>query len=250
MSYTTSSTTYAKPEVFSSNYDTGNYGGLPEDSRKSNQVSKNQQGTNNQAAASAAATEQSAAAASKRTQQDGVALAGLRDQINNNDDQVVARQEQRKYSNDRQDTQIKNKFTSDEAGKDRSKSSDEFTENRYQQRANQAQDRSNLEFSTNAANADRDRQRQADSSIKDRDIVANQNLAQLNSTTTLAGQQAQLQGSLAQSSSQLQGSLAQSKAQVDSTKLSADSQLSAAQAAAKAQVTAALYGSRPSYQGY
>lgn len=161
----------------------------------------------------------------------------------NNADQVLQRQEIRRSNESRQDTSVANKFKSDQSKLDRDKSSDEFTQNRYQVRANQAQDRANLEFSTNAANENLRQQRAAESSIKDRDIAANQQLAQLNSTTSIAGQQSQLQGSLAQSKAQLEG-------QLGSAKSASDAQIQSAQAAAKAQVTAALYGSRPGYQGY
>ena len=236
-----------KPQIFGTDYGNSGYDGA---SDTQNRDRRNQLATESQIKAVAAATEQAANNAVERDKIVGNNLVNLKRQSDSAASQGTQYNDAAKLNQDRQDTQVKNKYTSDEAGKDRGKSSDEFTQNRYQQRANQAQDRANLEFSTNAANENLRQQRAAESSIKDRDIVANQNLAQLNSTTTLAGQQAQLQGSLVQSNSQLQGSLAQSKAQVDSTKLSADSQIAAAPAAAKAQVTAALYGSRPGYQGY
>jgi len=120
-----------------------------------------------------------------------------------------------------------NTFKAGESKLDRDKSTDEFTQNRYQTRANQAQNRADLEYST-AQGLTKDKQSQdaelarlsanvaAASALADKTNNANLNLANISAATEKAGQA---------------------------------SAVERAQLAANAQVRAALYSPR-SYQGY
>ena len=120
-----------------------------------------------------------------------------------------------------------NKFKSGESKLDRDKSADEFTQNRYQTKANQAQNRADLEYST-AQGLTKDKQSQdaelarlranvaAASALADKTNNANLNLANISASTERAGQ---------------------------------TSAVERARLAANAQVRAALYSPR-SYQGY
>ena len=120
-----------------------------------------------------------------------------------------------------------NKFKSSESKLDRDKSIDEFTQNRYQTKANQAQNRADLEYSTTQG-LTKDKQSQdaelarlranaaAESALLDKTNNANLSLANISAATERAGQ---------------------------------TSAVERAQLAANAQVRAALYAPR-SYQGY
>jgi hypothetical protein len=122
---------------------------------------------------------------------------------------------------------VDNKFKASESSLDRNKSSDEFTQNRYQTKANQAQDRANLEYST-AQGLVKDKQGQdaelarlraagdVASALADKTNNVNLNLANITATTERSGQ----------------------ASAVDRARL-----------AANAQVKTALYSPR-SYQGY
>lgn len=122
---------------------------------------------------------------------------------------------------------VDNKFKSSESKLDRDKSTDEFTQNRYQTKANQAQNRADLEYST-AQGLAKDKQSQnaelaqlyaniaAQSALADKTNKANLDLANITASTEKAGQ---------------------------------TSAVERAQLAANAQVRAALYSPR-SYQGY
>jgi hypothetical protein len=112
-------------------------------------------------------------------------------------------------------------FKKSEAALDRNKSSDEFTQGRYQLAQNQAQDRSNQEY---AARSTAQLAKQA------QDADAYKQAQEISAAATLQG---------ASNANQANIAFGEQK-----------TSLARAEAAAKAQVTAALYGAAPQYQGY
>lgn len=100
---------------------------------------------------------------------------------------------------DQDKVSVDNKFKSGESALDRNKSSDEFTQSRYQLKHNQAQDRANLEYST-AQGLAKDKQGQdaelarlrasgsIASALADKTNAANTTLANISQATELAGQ--------------------------------------------------------------
>jgi hypothetical protein len=119
-------------------------------------------------------------------------------------------------------------FKASEAGKDRAKSSDEFTQSRYQQNFQNAQNRSDLEYNTRANQENIRSQQQTDLHKQAREAINTNFLNQAN----IANQQ-KLAGITQQTA------LAEQKTSLDRAK-----------EAAKAQVTSALYGSSRQYVGY
>lgn len=191
--------------------------------------------TDNQSMAKAAAqgqlqanfNKQSNDDASDRTYRDGRNSLDLRRR--SDDLAFTAESNSRKLVEgiDKDKVDVDNKYKASQSKLDRDKSIDEFTQNRYQTRANQAQDRANLEYST-AQGLAKDKQGQDAELIRLRasgDVAsalatktndANLNLAKISQATELAGQ---------------------------------TSAVDRAMLAANAQVKAALYAPR-SYQGY
>lgn len=139
-------------------------------------------------------------------------------QSNNNEDfnrsQIVNRQDR--------------EFKASESGKDRAKSSDEFTQSRYQQNFQNAQNRADLEYTTKARNEEARQQREMDLHSQARSVNATAALNQANIArdTNLAN--------ISQ-----QTALAEQKTSLERAK-----------EAARAQVTSALYGSSRQYVGY
>lgn len=119
-------------------------------------------------------------------------------------------------------------FKSSESAKDRAKSSDEYTQNRYQQNFQSAQNRSDLEYTTRARQEDQRQDRENGLHTQARAIGA---AAQLN--------QANIARDTKLANISQQTSLSEQKTSLDRAK-----------EAAKAQVTSALYGSSRQYAGY
>lgn len=162
-------------------------------------------------------TERAKDSASNRTISDARQLAQL-GQSNNSEDfnrsQIVNRQDR--------------EFKGGESGKDRAKSSDEFTQSRYQQNFQNAQNRSDLEYNTRANQENIRSQQQTDLHKQARDTLATAALNQAN----IGNQQ-----TLANISQQT--AFGEQKTSLERAK-----------EAAKAQVTSALYGSSRQYAGY
>lgn len=163
----------------------------------------------------------------ERTQRSSQNALGIKNQDNNQQAvaESVSRRLQQNIEQDR--VNVDNKFKSSESALDRGKSADEFTQNRYQLKQNQAQDRANLEYST-AQGLAKDKQSQdaelarvrasgeVSRMLAERNNASAANLANISQQTELAGQ----------------------ASAVERAKLTA-----------QAQVRAALFSPR-SYQGY
>jgi hypothetical protein len=190
-------------------------------------TSAKKQAKADQAKAGKEVTEESKDAASARNYNDGwniLKLAAAKDEQDNRREQTSRKLIE---SIDKDKVAVDNKFKSGESKLDRDKLIDEFSQNRYQAKANQAQDRANLEYST-AQGLAKDKQGQdaelarirssgdVASALADKTNNANLNLANITATTERSGQ----------------------TSAVDRARL-----------AANAQVKAALYAPR-SYQGY
>lgn len=162
--------------------------GLDGTNSKSQYQSSNQSKSDAQVRAAAAADKQARSNINDATLENGrnsLYLAGKRD-----DQNFVAESNSRKLIEgiDKDKVDVENKFKSSESKLDRDKSIDEFTQNRYQTKQNQAQDRANLEYNT-AQGLIRDRQAQESNlALADRANNVNLNIANITQRTELAGQ--------------------------------------------------------------
>lgn len=164
-------------------------------------------------------------AASKESGQNNLELSRARDQ---DADTSRERNSSRDFDRSSQATKRDQTFLSEETGKDRAKSSDEFRSSQDMAQKQINQDRSNQEFQS-VANLRRDKQSQdnenfarsvdnnSKANLQAENNIASEKLANITSRTTLAGQGAQTEQ---------------------------------ARIAAKAQVTSALMGGRSNYGGY
>lgn len=162
-------------------------------------------------------TRQAARDAADLALRNGDYALGQRRQKNNDDDQVASTAQLRTAEIDKDVAATKNRFAASEAALDRKKSAEEFSSNQYQKNADRAQGRSNQEYDTSMARESQRMAQDAQFRSEGQSQNAAQALADTNARTSVLGQQ---------------------------------SALAAARAQSQAQVSAALFGSRPSYQGY
>jgi hypothetical protein len=194
--------TYANSQTFGSNYD-------------HDRLNKRASDSQARAAASAEESRNAQVVRDYKSGENSLSLAGRRDDQN-------AKSEERSRrlieSIDRSKVDVDNKFRSRESALDRNKSSDEFSQSRYQLKHNQAQDRANLEYST-AQGLAKDKQSQdaelarlrasggIASALADKTNAANTMLANISQATELAGQSSAIERARLAANAQVKAAL-------------------------------------------